>query len=82
MIFFYWKHCEESLEEFFDEIDLIHPTIKFTRDLSKEKVNFLDVEVTLKNSISYTDLFVKPTNTHKFSVLTRVICIIVKKAYL
>ena len=47
-----------------------HPTIKFTADWSKEKVNFLDVEVTLKNGVLSTDLFVKPTDTHKFLDLT------------
>ena len=34
--------------------------------MSKEKVNFLDVEVTLDNSVLSTDLFVKPIDTHKF----------------
>ena len=40
--------------------------IKFTADWSKEKVNFLDVEVTLNNGELSTDLFVKPTDTHQF----------------
>ena len=65
-IFFIWEHVEESLQEFINEINSFHPTIKFTADWSKEKVNFLDVEVTLKNSVLSTDLFVKPTDTHQF----------------
>ena len=65
-IFFIWEHCEESLKEFINEINSFHPTIKFTADWSKEKVNFLDVEVTLKNGVLSTDLFVKPTDTHQF----------------
>ena len=65
-IFFIWEHGEESLQEFINEINSFHPTIKFTADWSKEKVNFLDVEVTLKNSVLSTDLFVKPTDTHQF----------------
>ena len=32
----------------------------------KKKVNFLDVEVTLKNGVLSTNLFVKPTDTHQF----------------
>ena len=30
-----------------NEINSFHPTIKFTADWCKEKVNFLDAEVTL-----------------------------------
>ena len=65
-IFFIWEHGEESLKEFLNEINSFHSTIKFTADWSKEKVNFLDVEVTLNNGVLSTDLFVKPTDTHQF----------------
>ena len=65
-IFFIWNHGEESLKEFINEINSFHPTIKFTADWSKEKFIFLDVEVTLKNGVLSTDLFVKPTDTHQF----------------
>ena len=65
-IFFIWEHGEESLKEFVNEINSFHPTIKFTEDCSKGKVNFLDVEVTLKDGVLSTDLFVKPTDTHQF----------------
>ena len=65
-IFFIWEHGEESLKEFINEINSFHPTIIFTADWSKEKVNFLDVEVTLKNGALSTDLSVKPTDTHQF----------------
>ena len=58
--------CEVSLKEFINEINSFHPIIKFTADWSKEKVNFLDVEVTLNNGVLSTDLFVKPTDTHQF----------------
>ena len=65
-IFFMWEHGEELLKEFINKINSFHPTIKFTADWSKEKVNFLDVEVTLNNGVLSTDLFVKPTDTHQF----------------
>ena len=65
-IFFIWEHGEESLKEFLNEINSSHSKIKFTVDWSKEKVNFLDVEVTLNNGILSTDLLVKPTDTHQF----------------
>ena len=52
--------CKVSLKEFINEINSFHPTIKFTADWSKEKVNVLDVEVTLNNGVLSTDLIVKP----------------------
>ena len=39
-IFFILEHGEESLKEFINEINSFHPTIRFTADCSKEKVNF------------------------------------------
>ena len=65
-IFFIWGHGEEQLKEFINQINSFHPTIKFITDWSKEKVNFLDVEVTLKNGILSTDLFVKLTDANQF----------------
>ena len=65
-IFFIWGHGEESPKEFISEINSFYPTIKFTVDWSKEKVNFLDVKVTLNNDVLSTNLFVKPTDTHQF----------------
>ena len=35
-------------------------------DWSKEKVNILDVEITLKKGVLSIDLFVKPTDTSIF----------------
>ena len=35
-------------------------------DWSKEKVNFLDAEVTLKNGVLSFDLFFNSTDTHQF----------------
>ena len=69
---FIWKHGQESLKEFINEINSFHPAIKFTANWSKEKNNFLDVEVNLDNSVLSTDLFVNPTDTHQF--LDPIIC--------
>ena len=65
-IFFIWENGEEYLKEFINEINSFHPSIKFTADWSKEKINFLHVEVTLKKGVLSTDLFVKPTGTQQF----------------
>ena len=51
---------------FFDKINSIHLTIKFTADWSYSSVNFLDVKVTIKDGKIITDLYVKPTDTHQY----------------
>ena len=51
-IFFTWEHGKE----FINKINSFHPTIKIMADWSKEKVNFLDAEVTLKNGVLSVDL--------------------------
>ena len=45
---------------------MLHPTIKFTAEFSKEKVNFLDLNIKLNDGKLKADLFVKPTGTHQF----------------
>ena len=44
-IFFLWEHGEEKLNTFIDNINKMHPTIKFMADWSKISINFLDVTV-------------------------------------
>ena len=46
-IFFVWEHGEESLSVFLDQVNLFHPTIKFTTEYSKEEVNFLELNIKL-----------------------------------
>ena len=40
--------------------------MKFNAEYSKEKNNFLDVNIRLVGRELMTDLFVKPTDTHQF----------------
>ena len=65
-LFFIWEHGEESPRGFIDQVNLFHPTIKFTAEYSKEEVNFLDLNIKLIDGELKTDLFVKPTDTHQF----------------
>ena len=69
-IFFIWEHGEESLRVFIDQVNLFHPTMKFTAEYSKEEVNFSDLNVKLVDGELKTDLFVKLTDTHQFLDLT------------
>ena len=66
MYFFILEHGEESLKELLNEINSFHSTIIFTVDWSNEKVNLLDVEVTINSGVLSTNLFVKSTDTHQF----------------
>ena len=36
---------EESLEKFLEDLNKLHPNLKFTYKKSKEKINFLDVVI-------------------------------------
>ena len=44
-VFFNWEHGEESLKVFIDQVNMFHPTIKFTAEYSEEEVNFLDLNI-------------------------------------
>ena len=48
-VFFIWQHGEDSLKQFIKTLNACHPTIKFTAEMSKEEINFLDVNVRLTN---------------------------------
>ena len=46
-IFFIWEHGEESLKVFKEQVNTFYPTVKFTAEYSKDKRNFLDVNIKL-----------------------------------
>ena len=37
-IFLIWTESEESLENFHEDLNKLHPTLKFTHEKSKEKI--------------------------------------------
>ena len=65
-IFAIWKHGRETLKQFLQEINLFHPTIKFTAEYSEDRVNFLDTTAILDGTRIHTDLYTKPTDTHQY----------------
>ena len=65
-IFFLWEHGEEKLRSFINDINENHPTIKFTAEWSKTSINFLDVTASIADGIIETDLYVKPTGSHRY----------------
>ena len=65
-IFMVCKNGEEELEKFLETLNCYHPTIKFTAEYSRAKINFLDVTVIKKSNQVATDLYVKPTDTYQY----------------
>ena len=60
-IFILWTGSVESLNNFLQHINTLHPTIKFTSTHSYTNIAFLDISVSLVNNTIVTDLYRKPT---------------------
>ena len=65
-IFLLWQHGEEKLKEFQDILNRYHPGIKFTSTYSRERIDFLDLEIIKEGNRLLTDVFVKSTYTHQY----------------
>ena len=46
-IFFIWIESENELEGFLQRLNAFHPNLKFTQEISKVSINFLDVTVSI-----------------------------------
>ena len=60
------EHGEDSLNLFLKHLNKAHPTIKFTAEYSRYKINFLYVSVCREGNRLATDLYVKPTDTQQY----------------
>jgi len=66
-IFMIWDKGSDSLQEFLSHLNSCHNTIKFTSEISSEKVNFLDTTVLIDTDRKlYTNLYCKPTDSHNY----------------
>ena len=65
-IFVIWQHGEDELKIFLEKLNNFHPSIKFTCEYSREKVNYLDVQVIVREGKLITDLYVKQTDSHQY----------------
>ena len=54
------------ISKIYCEVALIHPTVKLMADWSYSSVNLLDVKVIFNDGKIITDLYVKPTDTHRY----------------
>ena len=66
MTFFIWTESEESLEKILEDFNKFHSNLKFTYEKSKEKINFLDVAIKIKEGRIITDLYCKPRDGHQY----------------
>ena len=61
-----WQHGEDELKIFLKKLNNFHPSIKFTFEYSREKFNYLDVQVIVREGKLITDLHVKQTDSHQY----------------
>ena len=65
-IFLLWRGNETELQDFYDHLNRVHPTIKFTMNVSDVSVPFLDITIALKEGFLETDIYTKPTDSHAY----------------
>ena len=65
-IFFIWIHGKQELDSFLDELIKFYPNLSFTYETSKERLNFLDLNVSIRNDAISTDLYITPTDGHQY----------------
>ena len=55
-IFLIWPHGIDSLLKFINHLNIVHPTIKFTSDISVTEISFLDLTIYIQQSQLHTKL--------------------------
>ena len=62
----FWEHGAEKIKEFIEHLNEKYPTIKFTAEWYHTFTNFFAITVSLIDGILTTDLYFKPTDSHKY----------------
>ena len=55
-----------SLTRLIEHLNTVHPTIKFTNDISETRISFLDLTIYIEQSKVHTSLYTKPTDRHMY----------------
>ena len=63
---FIWAYGEKKLIKFLKGLNNFYPNLSFTYDTSKSNVNFLNLNVSLRDGAIYTDLYIKPIQGHQY----------------
>ena len=81
MIYFSFGSRGKKLKYFIDNINKMHPTIKFTADWSKTSIKFLDVTIFIAKGVIETHPYVKPTESHQYPLSSSCHLFYCKKGY-
>ena len=65
-IFLIWPHGMDSLLEFIQHLNTVHPTIKFTSTISPLEIAFLDLKIYITDDKLCTRLYTKSTDRHMY----------------
>ena len=65
-IFFIWNHSKDELNKFLENLNKFKNNLKFTYEISKDNINFLDLNVSIRESQLVTDLYFKETDRHQY----------------
>ena len=61
-----WQHGEDELKIFLEKLSNFNPSIKSICEYPREKVNYLDVHVFVREDKLITDFYVKQTDSHQY----------------
>ena len=65
-IFMIWPHGMDSLLEFIQHLNTVHPTIKFICTISPIEISFLDLIIYIRDDKLHTRLHIKSTDRHMY----------------
>ncbi|XP_063955552.1 uncharacterized protein LOC135154173 [Lytechinus pictus] len=65
-IFLIWPHTEDDLASFHNAFNAHNPNIQFTIENSREKIHFLDVNVSKNGDSLSTSVYIKPTDSFSY----------------
>jgi hypothetical protein len=65
-IFLIWDHPLPELQLFLQDLNTFHSTIKFTMEMSKDEIHFLDTTIYKSGNKLSSKLYVKPTDAHLY----------------
>ena len=65
-IFLICTVTEENLDKFLEDLNKLYPNLRFTYEKSREKINFLDVVIKIKEGKITANLFCKPRDGNQY----------------
>ena len=61
-----WTQIDEELQNVLFQANDLHPSIKFTHEISNTTISFLDTSSSLTEGEQSTDLYSKPIDTNQY----------------